>query len=56
MEAGVAPVPQAIAEAVNLLVFIQKTNIGKKGRKVSSILQLMGYDKKIGYLTKAVGL
>ena len=56
MEAGVTPVPEAIAEAVNLLVFIQKTNKGKKGRKVSSILQLMGYDKKIGYLTKAVGL
>ena len=56
MEAGVAPVPQAIAEAVNLLVFIQKTKIGKKGRKVSSILQLIGYDKKTGYLTKAVGL
>jgi len=56
MEAGVAPVPEAIAEAVNLLVFIQKTTKGKKGRKVSSILQLMGYDKKTGYLTKAVGL
>ena len=56
MEAGVTPVPEAIAEAVNLLVFIQKTTKGKKGRKVSSILQLMGYDKKTGYLTKAVGL
>ncbi len=50
-EAGVAPVPEAIAEAVNLLVFIQKTNKGKKGRQVTSILRLKGYDKKEGYLT-----
>ena len=56
MEAGVAPVPQAIAEAVNLLVFIQKTNKGKKGRQVTSMLELTGYDKKEGYLTKGVGL
>lgn len=46
MEAGVAFVPEAIAEAVNLLVFIQKTNKGKKGRQVTSILKLNGYDKK----------
>jgi type IV secretion system protein VirB11 len=55
MEAGVAPVPEAIAEAVNLLVFIQKTNKGKKGRQVPSILKLIGYDKKEGYLTKRMG-
>jgi len=53
MEAGVAPVPEAIAEAVNLLVFIQKTNKGKKGRQVLSILKLIGFDKKEGYLTQA---
>jgi type IV secretion system protein VirB11 len=56
MEAGVAPVPEAIVEAVDLLVFIQKTNKGKKGRQVTSILKLTGYDKKEGYLTKEVGL
>jgi len=56
MEAGVAPVPEAIAEAVNLLVFIQKTNKGKKGRQVTSILELKGYEKKEGYLTQGVGL
>ncbi len=56
MEAGVAPVPEAIAEAVNLLVFIQKTNKGKKGRQVPSILKLIGYDKKEGYLTQKAGL
>ena len=50
MEAGVAAVPEAIAEAVNLLVFIQKTNKGKKGRQVTSILKLNGYDKAQGYL------
>ena len=52
-EAGVAPVPEAIAEAVNLLIFIQKTNTGKKGRQVTSVLQLQGYDKIQGYLTQA---
>jgi len=55
-EAGVAPVPQAIAEAVNLLVFIQKTNMGKKGRQVTSMLKLIGYDKKEGYLTQRMGI
>ena len=53
MEAGVFPVPEAIAEAINLLVFIQKTNKGKKGRQVTSILKLKGYDKTQGYLTQA---
>jgi len=46
MESGVAPVPEAIVEAVNVLVFIEKSN---KGRVVSSILELKGYDKKTGY-------
>ena len=50
-EAGVTPVPEAIAEAVNVLVYIQKTNKGKKGRQVTSILQLTGYDKQRGYIT-----
>jgi type IV secretion system protein VirB11 len=54
LEAGVTPVPEAIVEAVNLLVFIQKTNKGKKGRQVTSILELKGYDKTQGYLTKVV--
>src|SRR5580698_10834501 len=50
MEAGVVPVPEAIAEAVNVLVFIQKTGKVKKGRQVTSILELNGYDKAKGYL------
>jgi type IV secretion system protein TrbB len=50
MEAGVTPVPQSIAEAVNLLVYIQKTGKGKKGRQVTSILELKGYDQQKGYL------
>jgi len=53
-EAGVSPVPEAIVEAVNLLVFIQKTNKGKKGRQVTSILELKGYDKVKGYLTQKI--
>jgi len=52
MEAGVTPVPEAIAEAVNVLVFIQKTNKGKKGRQVTAILELYGYNKTQGYLTQ----
>jgi len=51
MEAGVIPVPEAIAEAVNVLVYIQKTNDAKRGRRVTSILELKGYDKTKGYLT-----
>jgi len=54
MEAGVAAVPEAIAEAVNVLVFIQKTNKGKKGRQVTSILKLNGYDKNKGYITEEI--
>ncbi|MDE2028055.1 MAG: P-type conjugative transfer ATPase TrbB, partial [Candidatus Omnitrophica bacterium] len=36
MEAGVPPVPEAIAEAVNVLVFIRKTNKAPQGRQVTS--------------------
>ena len=50
MEAGVSPVPESIAEAVNMLVYIQKTNIGKKGRQVTEIRELKGYSKEKGYL------
>ncbi len=55
MESGVVCVPEAIAEAVNLLVYIQKSNKNKKGRLVTSILKLNGYDKKEGYLIEACG-
>ena len=48
-EAQVNPVPEAIVEAVNILVYIKKTNKGKKGRQVTSILELKGYDKEKGY-------
>jgi P-type conjugative transfer ATPase TrbB len=52
MEAGVAPVSQAIVEAINILIYIQKTNTGRKGRQVTSILELKGHDKNRGYLTE----
>jgi type IV secretion system protein VirB11 len=55
MEAGVTPVPEAIVEAINILVFIEKTNRNQKGRQVTSILKLNGYDKKEGYLTRRLG-
>jgi type IV secretion system protein TrbB len=48
MEADVTPVPESIAEAVNVLIYIKKTNKGKKGRQVTSILELKGYDKQNG--------
>jgi P-type conjugative transfer ATPase TrbB len=51
-EASIVPVPEAIVEAVNLLIFIQKTNKGKRGRQVTSILKLAGYDKNRGYITE----
>jgi len=50
MEAGVAPVPESIAEAVNVLIYIQKTYKGKKGRQVKEIRELKGYNKSEGYL------
>jgi Flp pilus assembly CpaF family ATPase len=49
MVSGVAPVPLSIAEAVNLLVYIQKTGKGRKGRQVTSILGLEGYEAQAGY-------
>lgn len=55
-EAGVAPVPQAIVEAVNVVVFIQKTNKGRKGRQVTSIMKLNGYSAVENYLTEELSL
>ena len=55
LEAGVVCVPEAIAEAINVLVFIQKSNKNKKGRLVTSILKLKGYDKKEGYVVESCG-
>ena len=43
------PVPEAIAEAVNVIVFIHKTNDGKKGRRVESVVELKGYKRGVGY-------
>ena len=48
MEAGVSAVPEAIVEAVNLIIFIQKKKDAKKGRRVTSILRLKGYSER-GY-------
>jgi len=50
MEAGVQAQPGAIAEAINILVYIQKSHQGKKGRQVTSILELKGHDQTKGYL------
>ena len=50
MEANVEPVPESIVEAVNLVIYIQKTNKGKKGRQVTEIIELKGYSKEKGYI------
>jgi len=50
-EAGVIAVPEAIVEAVNILIFIEKNNKGKKGRQVREILKLDNYYKNKGYST-----
>jgi type IV secretion system protein VirB11 len=52
-EAGVIPVPEAIAEAVNLLIFIQKSSKNVKGREVGAILELKGFNKSQGYITQS---
>lgn len=49
-EAGVIAVPEAIVEAVNVLIFIQKNNQGRKSRQVTDILELKNYNKLKGYV------
>lgn len=53
-EANVPPCPEGIAEAVNLVLFIEKTKGNAVGRKVRQILRVMGYDQKNGYALEDV--
>lgn len=48
-EANVPPCPEGIAEAVNLVLFIEKVRGNAVGRQVREILRVNGYDKGIGY-------
>jgi type IV secretion system protein TrbB len=46
-EAGVPAQPQLIAEAVNLLAFMERTSI--TGRRLTELLRVEGYDQKTGF-------
>lgn len=44
-EANIPPVPEAIAEAINVVVFVTRASGTKGGRVVKEILEINGYDK-----------
>ncbi len=46
-EAGVLAQPQLIAEAVNLLAFMERTSI--IGRRVTELVHVQGYDQRTGF-------
>ena len=50
-EAGVPPVPQLICEAVNLVINIRRTPIG---RKIEEICEVIDYNQENGYVLKKV--
>jgi type IV secretion system protein VirB11 len=45
-EAGVPPQPELIAETINLVAFIARTNTG---RKVTELIRVEGYDARHGF-------
>ncbi|MBF0478412.1 MAG: P-type conjugative transfer ATPase TrbB [Candidatus Omnitrophica bacterium] len=48
LEANVAPVPDTIAEAINMVVNITRSNKNSAGRLVNEILEVKAFDKKEG--------
>jgi len=46
-EAGVPAQPQLIAEAVNLLAFMERTSI--TGRRLTELVRIEGYDQRTGF-------
>ncbi|MBF0483298.1 MAG: P-type conjugative transfer ATPase TrbB [Candidatus Omnitrophica bacterium] len=48
LEANVSPVPETIAEAINVVVNIVRANKNAAGRLVDEILEVKGFDKKSG--------
>ena len=46
-EAGVPAQPQLIAEAVNLLAFMERTSI--TGRRLTELVHVEGYDQRTGF-------
>lgn len=47
-EAGVPAQPQLIAEAVNLLAFMERTSI--TGRRLTELMRVEGYDQRTGFM------
>lgn len=53
-EAGVPPCPEGIAEAVKIVLFIEKARINGVGRVVREILRVRGYVPSSGYSLEEV--
>jgi type IV secretion system protein VirB11 len=54
-EANLTPIPEIIADTVNVVIFITKTKENKAGRIVRDILEVNGYDKAgRGYITTRI--
>lgn len=54
-EANLTPIPEIIADTVNVVIFITKTKENKAGRIVKEILEVCGYDKAgRGYITTRI--
>jgi type IV secretion system protein TrbB len=50
-EAGVPAQPQLIAEAVNLLAFMERTSI--TGRRLTELMRVEGYDQRTGFMLES---
>lgn len=54
-EANLSPIPESIAETINVVIFIMKSKDTKAGRVVKEILEINGYDKGIReYITTRI--
>jgi type IV secretion system protein VirB11 len=54
-EANLTPIPEIIAETVNVVIFITKAKENKAGRIVKEILEVCGYDRAgRGYITTRI--
>ncbi len=52
-EANVPPCPEGIVEAVNLILFIERTRDNARGRRVKEIIRVKGINKQNGYVLEA---
>ena len=44
-EAGVIPVPEVIADTVNVIIYMERNKNNRAGRQVKEILEVIGYDR-----------